>query len=125
MEVIYWTGARCVDAVRIGTKMVRDGWLNFMQSKTGGPATYAVSTLPEWCNGLSKDHAHFIACVPFDRIQWIVIKSGKPHSIKDLSQWMSKIATEAGLPKHCTALPMAYALPVPQHLPRLVPRLIR
>lgn len=47
MEVIYWTGARCVDAVRLGTQMVRDGWLNFMQSKTGGPATYAVSTLPE------------------------------------------------------------------------------
>jgi site-specific recombinase XerD len=103
MEVIYWTGARCVDAVRLGTQMVKDGWLNFVQSKTGGPATCPINNLPEWCRGLSDDHTHFIACVPSDRIQWIVTETGKPRSIKGLSQWMSRIATEAGLPTHCTA----------------------
>lgn len=35
-EVIYWTGARCVDAVRLGEQMISNGWLTFIQAKTGG-----------------------------------------------------------------------------------------
>jgi len=103
MEVIYWTGARCVDAVRLGTQMVQSGWLSFIQVKTGGPATCPITTLPTWCSGLAKDHAHFLASLPSDRIQWIVTSSGKPRSVKGLSQWMSRIASDAGLPDHCTA----------------------
>jgi len=31
-EVIYWTGARCVDAARLGSRMVdKTGWLAFIQ----------------------------------------------------------------------------------------------
>lgn len=103
MEVIYWTGARCVDAVRLGTQMVQDGWLSFTQVKTGGPATCPIASLPSWCSGLAEDHAHFLKCLPSDRIQWIVTSSGKPRSVKGLSQWMSRLASEAGLPDHCTA----------------------
>jgi site-specific recombinase XerD len=103
MEVIYWTGARCVDAAGLGTQMVQDGWLSFTQVKTGGPATCPVTTLPTWCRDLVKDHNHFLGSLPSDRMQWIVTRTGKPRSVKGLSQWMSKIATEAGLPAHCTA----------------------
>lgn len=103
MEVIYWTGARCIDAVRLGTQMVQDGWLSFVQVKTGGTATCPIHNLPTWCSGLSQDHKHFLACLPTDRIQWIVTRTGKPRSVKGLSQWMSRIASEAGLPANCTA----------------------
>lgn len=103
MEVIYWTGARCVDAVRLGTQMLKNGWLSYVQVKTGGAATCPVNTLPNWCRGLARDHEHFLACLPSDRIQWIVTRTGKPRSVKGLSQWMSRIASEAGLPAHCTA----------------------
>ena len=36
-ELLYWTGARCGDAVRLGISHVTtDGWLSFQQNKTGG-----------------------------------------------------------------------------------------
>jgi len=104
MEVLHWTGARCVDAVRFGWQLVTpDGWLRFVQAKTGGPATVPVHRLPGWCTALQRDHAAFLAELPADRLQWIVTAFGKPRSQKGLSQWFSAAATEAGLPADCTA----------------------
>lgn len=105
MEVIYWTGARCVDAVHIGWQKVdRDGWLAFVQVKTGNPASCPVNTrLPRWCASLAPDQQHLLACLPKDGLQWIVTQTGKPRSVKGLSQWMSANATAAGLPADCTA----------------------
>ncbi|MGV6840607.1 MAG: tyrosine-type recombinase/integrase [Planktomarina sp.] len=102
-EVIYWTGARCVDAVRLGAQMVSGGWLSFVQAKTGGPATCPIATLPDWCAGLADDHAHFLTALPKSQMLWIMTQAGKPRSVKGLSQWISKSAKEAGLPTHCTA----------------------
>lgn len=103
-EVIYWTGARCVDAVSLGWQRVDDdGWLSFVQAKTGGPATCPITALPEWAAPLSAEHALFLASVPRDRMIWIVTQNGKPRSIKGLSQWMSAAAATAGLPDDCTA----------------------
>lgn len=68
MEVIYWTGARCIDAARLGWQMVdADGWLGYTQVKTGGPATCPVRTLPVWVQSIAQDHAHFRAALPQDR----------------------------------------------------------
>lgn len=104
MEVIYWTGARCVDAARLGWQMVdTGGWLSYTQAKTGGQATCPVRTLPAWAQRMARDHAHFRAALPDDRLQWIVSRTGKPRSVKALSQWMSAAATKAGLPDDCTA----------------------
>lgn len=104
MEVIYWTGARCVDAARLGWQMVdSDGWLSYLQVKTRGQATCPVRTLPPWAQGMAKDHALFRAALPDDRLQWIVSRTGKPRSVKALSQWMSAAASTAGLPDDCTA----------------------
>ena len=104
MEVIYWTGARCIDAARLGWQMVdADGWLGYKQIKTGGPATCPVRTLPAWAQSMASDHALFRAALPGDRLQWIVTRSGKPRSVKGLSQWFSRAATLAGLPDDCTA----------------------
>jgi integrase/recombinase XerD len=104
MEVIYWTGARCIDATRLGWQMVdADGWLGYKQVKTGGPATCPVRQLPRWAQSLSAEHAHFLAALPDDWLQWIITQSGKPRSVKGLSQWLSRAATLAGLPDDCTA----------------------
>lgn len=104
-EVIYWTGARCIDAARLGSQMVdRTGWLHFTQEKTGGPVAIPVNcALPAWAADLADDQRHLIACLPTDRIQWIVTQTGKPRSVKGLSQWMSAAASKAGLPDDCTA----------------------
>lgn len=105
MEVIYWTGARCIDAARLGSQMIdRSGWLHFVQEKTGGPVALPVTCdLPAWASDLAADRAHLLACLPEDRMQWIVTRTGTPRSVKGLSQWISRIATEAGLPDDCTA----------------------
>lgn len=102
-EVIYWTGARCVDAVRLGEQMVSNGWLTFTQSKTGGPATCPIGTLPEWCQGLTSDHREFLTALPRAQLIWITTETGKPRSVKGISQWMSKAASTANLPEKCTA----------------------
>ena len=104
MEVIYWTGARCVDAARLGWQMVDSGgWLSYTQAKTHSPATCPVRTLPAWAQRMAPDHTHFRAALPAGRLQWIVTRSGKPRSVKGLSQWLSRAATAAGLPDDCTA----------------------
>lgn len=104
MEVIYWTGARCIDAARLGWQMVdADGWLGYVQAKTRGPATCPVRALPPWAQSMTGDHAEFRAALPDDRLQWIVTRTGKPRSVKGLSQWLSRAASGAGLPDDCTA----------------------
>lgn len=104
-EVIYWTGARCIDAVRLGNQMIdADGWLNFTQQKTGGPAVVpATCALPHWATPLADDHRQFLASLPDDRMQWIVTRTAKPRSHKGMSQWFSRAASTAGLPDDCTA----------------------
>ncbi|MEO1910951.1 MAG: tyrosine-type recombinase/integrase [Paracoccus sp. (in: a-proteobacteria)] len=103
-EVIFWTGARCVDAVRLGWQRVDDdGWLSYVQVKTGGPATCPISVLPDWASTMEADQALFLASVPRDRLIWITTQTGKPRSVKGLSQWMSAAASSAGLPSDCTA----------------------
>lgn len=103
-EVIYWTGARCVDAVRLGWQMVdQDGWLSFVQAKTKGPATCPVRDLPAWASAMAEDHRHFFAALPADQMLWITSSRGKGRSVKALSQWLSASANKAGLPDDCTA----------------------
>ena len=103
-EVMYWTGARCVDAVGLGWQRVDDdGWLTFIQVKTGGPATCPIRTLPDWAEALTAEHAQFLASLPRDQMIWIVTRSGKPRSFKGLSRWISAAASAAGLPDDCTA----------------------
>lgn len=103
-EVMYWTGARCIDAATLGWQMVdRDGWLSFTQQKTGGPATCPVRNLPEWAGDMREDHAQFTEALPTGQILWIVTRTGTARNVNALSQWMRIIAEAAGLPADCTA----------------------
>lgn len=104
VEVIYWTGARCVDAVRLGWQMVdQEGWLSFTQAKTKSPATCPIRVLPPWAADLTYDHQHMLEALPAGQMLWITSSRGKGRSVKALSQWVSAAAAKAGLPDDCTA----------------------
>lgn len=103
-EVIYWTSARCVDAVSLGWQKVdKDGWLSYVQEKTDGPASCPVKNLPTWCSGFTEDHRLFLSVLPAARLLWIVTRTDEARSVKGLSQWMSAAASKSGLPDDCTA----------------------
>ncbi|MFN3314559.1 MAG: tyrosine-type recombinase/integrase [Hyphomonas sp.] len=103
-EVVFWTGARCVDAVTLGWQKVdQDGWLGYTQVKTKGPATCPVRELPDWAGQMADDHRLFLAELPKDRLTWIVTKAGRPRSVGGISNFLSAAATAAGLAKDCTA----------------------
>lgn len=103
-EVIYWTGARCSDAVSLGDTMLDDrGWLNFTQEKTNRGVTLPIrATLSPWARALTPDQDHLLKNLPTTAV-WITTQHGEPRSVKGLSQWMSESATKAGLAKDCTA----------------------
>ena len=105
-EVIYWTACGCVDAVKIGWQHVgSDGFLSENRQKTGEVFACPIRSLPPWAESMSGDHGLFLQTLPHerDRLQWITTSTGKPRSVKALSQFISKSARQAGLPDHCTA----------------------
>lgn len=104
-EVLHWTGARCVDARRLGRQMVTEGWLEFTQDKTGGPVALPWDCeLPEWAAALKSDQRHLLECLDaHSNLTFIVTGKGAPRSQKGLSQWFSAAAKEAGLPCELTA----------------------
>ncbi|MBA4282016.1 tyrosine-type recombinase/integrase [Ralstonia sp.] len=100
-EMLQWTGARCVDVVRLGPQNVGpDGVLSYVQSKTGKPAH-----VPWTCQafGLEDQRADLLSCVKgTNALIYVITAYGKPRSPKGFSQWFSAAAKAAGLP-HKTA----------------------
>lgn len=97
-ELLQWTGARCVDAVKLGPGMVgRDGLLTFVQHKTKHEAH-----IP-WVGrafGLEADRLALMQCIGnAPGVTFIVTGAGKPRSVKGFSQWFAEAAREAGLVK--------------------------
>lgn len=97
MELLQWTGARCVDAVALGPQKVgRDGVLTFKQSKTGVDAMVPWACTAE---GLEWQRADLMECTRnATALVWIITQYGKPRSVAGFSQWFSAAATAAGLP---------------------------
>lgn len=113
MEVIYWTAARCVDAVWLGSQLVRDGVLEFEQTKTEGLAVVPITVPVD--DFLSEDQTHFLSVISGDMI-WILTRSGKPRKVKSLSQLVSRAARDAGLVgKTAHGLRKARATKLAQH----------
>lgn len=98
-ELFYWTGARCVDARRLGRQMVdRKGWLCYAQEKTGGKVAIPLfAPLPGWCASFEPDRKMLLACLEAAEMTFIVTTFGAPRSQKGISQWMARNAREAGL----------------------------
>lgn len=93
-EVVFWTGARCVDAVKIGWQNVDHGILEFTQEKTGGLA-YVPITAPI-ASFLEADRRLFLQAASAEFV-FILTAGGKARSIKALSQFISKASRQAGL----------------------------
>ncbi len=95
-ELLQWTGARCIDAVRMGPAMIQpDGLARMVQSKTRAEANIPW-TAPAF--GLESQRADLMTCLHnHPHLVYIVTSHGKPRSIKSMSQWFSAAATDAGL----------------------------
>ena len=100
-ELVFWTGARTVDAVRLGPRLVgSDGLLTLTQNKTNNPAYVPwTSPLPDWGHGLAEDRAALMACLPKGVFTYLETAGGKPRSKKGLSNVISAAARKAGIEK--------------------------
>lgn len=96
MEVLFWTGARCVDAVAIGWQNVKNGYLEFEQEKTGGVAVVPITAdVDHW---LEKDRKLFLSAVSPEML-FITVGKTRARSVKGLSNLISKAARASGLVK--------------------------
>jgi len=101
-ELIFWTGARVSDAVRLGEGNVdAEGWLAFRQQKTGGEVWVPYERdLPDFAAGMAGDIDHLRAAVAAraDRhITFLTTTAGKARSVKAVSQWFAGKARAAGV----------------------------
>lgn len=98
-ELLFWTGARVSDAVRLGRGMVgKDGVLSFSQEKTKEPAFVPwTCALPPFASAI--DHAHVHAALSHAPAQMTYLCTGRGHSrsIKGLSNLISAAAKRAGI----------------------------
>ncbi len=96
LELLQWSGARCVDAIGLGPQMIgADGVLSFIQSKTKKPAH-----VPMTCQafGLEHQRADLEACIKDTRaLVYLLTAYGQPRTQKGMSQWFSAAARKAGL----------------------------
>jgi integrase len=101
-EIIFWTGARISDAVRLGYGNVdQDGWLVFRQQKTGGEVAIPFArALPEFAEGMMPDLSFIHAALDARKdkhVTWITTAHGKSRSAKAAGQWLAAKARAAGV----------------------------
>ena len=101
-ELIYWTGARVSDAIRMGEQNIdKDGWLVFKQQKTGGEVAIPFRReLPSFAKGMIVDlvNLHYAIEARKERhLTFIVTEAGSARSSKAVSQWFAAKARDAGL----------------------------
>lgn len=101
-ELIHWTGARVVDAVRLGEGNVdRDGWLTFKQQKTGGLVEIPLRReLPEFAEVYEPDRLLLLQAIeerPERHLTWLATRAGASRSQKSVSQWFAAKARAAGI----------------------------
>ncbi|MCT4608807.1 MAG: tyrosine-type recombinase/integrase [Pelagimonas sp.] len=94
-EVLFWTGARCVDAVQIGWQGVgADGVLCYRQEKTDGEALVPITSTVQ--AELAQDQSEFIKAAAKD-MHFILTDYGRARSVKGLSNLISSAAKKAGI----------------------------
>ncbi len=99
-ELLFWTGARISDVVRMGDSMVdRGGWLSFRQQKTGGLVEIPLHRqAPDFADPTDLTQLHECLAAITDRhMTWLTTRKGKSRSIKAASQWFSAAARSAGI----------------------------
>lgn len=101
-ELIFWTGARVSDAVRLGPGNIdRDGWLTFRQQKTGGEVWIPFRrALPVFAEPLARDLEllhRAIAARNERHMTFLHTARGASRSPKAVSQWFAAKARAAGV----------------------------
>jgi len=98
-EVVYWSAARTVDAVRLSVSMIdAQGVLTFKQQKTGGPAHVPwTCALPDWADSMASDQAMMHECIQRGVFTFLEVQAGRSRSKKGLSNLISHAARVAGI----------------------------
>lgn len=115
-ELLFWTGCRIGDGVRIGPGMVdRDGVLQFRQKKTGGLAYVPwACTLPAYADermGQDRTHLHAaMAELPGGHMTFLATAQGRTRSDKALGTMIREAARDAGIQKSAHGLRKARAV---------------
>jgi integrase len=119
-ELLQWTAARSIDAVRLGPGMVdREGWLVFCQAKTGGEVAIPFRRdLPDFALAMQPDldllHAA-LAALPDRHMTWLVTAAGAARSVKAFSAWFAGAARAAGVTKTAHGLRKFRATTLAEH----------
>lgn len=119
MELLFWTGTRISDGVRIGRGNVApDGVLSFRQKKTGKMAyvpwacalpAYAVEMQPD------RDTMHAaVAALPGEHMTFLATAQGRGRSDKALGTMIREAAQAAGVTKSAHGLRKARAVALAQ-----------
>ncbi|AGT09110.1 tyrosine-type recombinase/integrase [Paracoccus aminophilus] len=105
-ELLYWTAARTIDAVKLSTTNVgMDGILTFIQSKTKGPAYVPwTAPLPDFASSwqCERETVHHAVERLKGGLTFLATSNGKMRSHKGLSNVIAAAANSAGL-NDCTA----------------------
>lgn len=113
MELLWWTGARISDAVRIGRGNIgADGVLSFRQQKTGKPAFVPwTCALPDYAADMAEDRdTMFAAIEPFaGHMTFLATKEGQGRSAKALGTMIRDACAKAGVAKSAHGLRKARA----------------
>jgi hypothetical protein len=97
MELALNTGQRVSDLVRMGRQHIRNGVLKIKQKKRtkAGQADVEIPVLPEL--------AAVLAATASENLTFLINGWDKPFTDTGFSEWFSKAARAAGLPKGYTA----------------------
>lgn len=101
-EVIFWTGARISDAVRLGHgNMDREGWVLFRQQQTGGEVAIPFDrALPDFAEGMEDDLACLHAALNARKdkhMKSIITAHGRSRSVKAAGRRFAAKARAAGI----------------------------
>lgn len=98
-ELVFWTGARVSDAVRLGPGMVdKAGWLTFRQKKTGGQVSVPFDrALPDFADAETLEYLHSAIAANPRHMTFITTEKGAARTEKGASQWIAKAARKAGV----------------------------
>ena len=107
LELLYWTGARIGDAVKLGKgDVTHDGWLSFKQGKTGGPVDVPFDRrLPDFALADAGDLRLLHESIDAQTVKhmtYLCAKKGGQRSEQCVSNWFARSARAIGL-KHRTA----------------------
>lgn len=114
MELLYWTGARRSDAVRLGPGMVSrtDGVLSFTQEKTEDPAYVPwTCAVPPHANIGDRDLMHAaLKAVNTGHMTFLATRQGRTRSSNALGNMISEAAGLAGFDRSAHGLRKSRAI---------------